>query len=77
MRFSALALASLAFVNLSAGQVPHFAARSPYFCGRPPLGWKPPGQHKPALPSDEKMGCHFLMCGRKRNQARADGSCPT
>jgi|GEM_PF-6788960 len=66
MQYSALALAGLAFATLSAGQIPDFAARSPYFCGQAPPGWTPPGQHKPARPRDEKLSCHLLMCDRDR-----------
>lgn len=71
MRFSALALASLAFATLSAGQIPDFAARSPYFCGVAPPGWVPPGQGKPVTPSDENMSCHLLMCDRSRGRNNA------
>lgn len=66
MRFSALALASLAFATLSAGQVPHSVARSPYFCGTPPPGWTPPGQREGQGHDANILGCHALIGERNR-----------
>jgi len=66
MRYSAAALAALAFANLSAGQVPHYAARSPYFCGIAPLGWTPPGQHRQQDQDGNISACHALIDGRSR-----------
>ncbi|GLV20512.1 hypothetical protein TomMM35A_03720 [Sphingobium sp. TomMM35A] len=66
MRYSAAALAALAFANLAAGQVRHYAARSPYFCGTPPPGWTPPEQRRGQGHDINILGCHTLIGERSR-----------
>ncbi|MHA6768412.1 hypothetical protein [Sphingobium ummariense] len=67
MRYSRLALAAIACLNIAAGAVRPAAARTSFhYCGIVPPDWPEPGKGRRDTPRAPDSFCHVGLCTRRK-----------